>query len=732
MNETFNAARSDHAELEYQPDDLAEGGEGIDLRRLWSAVYRSRYYILGVFAAAVVLAILITVLMRPRFTATASVQIDQQAAKVLGSEDTEPAAQVADADRFLQTQVDVLKSRSLELRVVDALGLQRNDDFVRAMGAKVVTPRAGTDPVAAKREQVLTLLENNLKVDLPRNSRVANINFTSPDRVLAARVANSFADNFIIANLQRKYDTSSYARSFLERRLDDTRQKLQDSERAAIDYARSAQLIDATNAASTNTQTGDAQQNGPSSLTVSRLVQVNTAQTDAATASSAALQHWLSSQKVPVLELPEVLSNPAVQELMQQKAQLVAAYQDERQRRKAAYPTMVQEAARIAEMDRQINQLASKIRNSIYDAYKTAKSQEDALKGNFSTLVNQTLAEQDRSIRYNILRREVDTNRTLYDGLLQRYKEVSAEAGITTNNITVVDRADVPLLPTSPKPVLNLALALVLATLASAAVVFAREKLDDVIRTPEDVPGKLELPLLASIPLLQAGDSPLEELEKPQSELAESYQTLRTALELSTSQGVPRTLLVSSSRPSEGKSTTAFAIARSFARLGNRVLLIDGDMRRPSLHRTLGLNNDYGLSSLLAHQRTPDAVAQATAVPNLAFIASGPLPPNPSELLGTEVLHGLLEEFEKHYDLVLIDGPPVLGLADALQLAAAVAGTVFVVEANAGHYGSAKSSVRRLSSVGGHLIGAVLTKFNVKSLGYGYSYAYNYSYKYGS
>ncbi|HET8613743.1 MAG TPA: polysaccharide biosynthesis tyrosine autokinase [Sphingomonas sp.] len=708
----------------------------VDFRKIWAATYRNRLVIAGILAAAVVLAIAFTMLSRPLYQAEASIQINQQTAKVLESQDVEPTVQLQDADRFLQTQLDILKSRALAIRVADSLGLDRNDHFLDQMGVKPIDHTIGVLNLRdSKREQVLRVLMENMSVALPRDSRIAQIHFVSPDPVLAARVANSFAKNFITANLQRKYDTTSYARNFLEDRLRDTRERLQESETAAIQYARSAGLIDASNAAQPSATGGDnGAPTGPRSLTVASLVQLSSAYNDAVAARIAAQQHWEQAQHTPLLSLAEVLSNPAIQQLMQQKAQLVASYKEERQRRKTAYPTMIQAAAQIDELNRQINQLASSVKTSIKEAYETAADQEKALAADVAQLKSATLEEQNRSIRYNILRRDVDTNRALYDGLLQRYKEVSAEAGIATNNISVIDTAEPPIKPISPRPVLNIVLALVLGAGLCVIVVLGREKFDDAIRVPEDVSTKLGQPMLASIPLLPPNETAISALEDPRSPLSEAYHALRASLELSTPTGLPRSLLFTSSRPSEGKSTTSYAIARDFARIGKRVVLIDADLRKPTLHRMLGMSNQAGLATLIVGKQTIQQVAQRTDLTGLDFIGCGPLPPNPAELLAGPTLPTLLSELTALYDLVVLDGPPVMGLADTAQLSSAIEGSVMVVEANGAHHGSAKTAIRRLLASRAHLLGVVLTKFDPKRSGYGYGYGYGdtYNYEYGS
>jgi capsular exopolysaccharide synthesis family protein len=700
-----------------------EQSAAIELRALWSALYRNRFLMLVIVGLALAGGIVSIMLTTPVYRARASIQIDQQSSKILGTEDVEPNQSSQEADRFLQTQVDVLRSRVLAGRVAQSLQLFGNASFLEAMGQE---PPATDQSPQRKRDKVIGLLQGNLEVYLPRNSRVVEITFDSQNPSTAARVANSYSDNFIQANLQRRFDTSTYSREFLQNQLNLTKTKLEQSERALIDYARSARLIDAS--AGT---TGASDSAGPKSLTTSNLVEINQAYAAARSARVQAQQRWQQAQVTPVMSLPEVLGNPTIQQLVQRRAEQQAAYEQELQRRQAEHPAVKQAAAQLAELDRQIKTLAASIRASIRDQYLVAQRQEGALQGNVGQLKTETLSEQDRGIRYNILKREVDTNRQLYDGLLQRYKEVSAQAGITSNNISIIDRAEPPLGPISPRPLLNMSLAGMGGLALALLVVFAREKFDDVIRGPDDVDSKLGLPILGVVPLLKSGLTPQKALMNPRSAISEAHYALRSSLELSTGEGVPTSLLLTSTRQSEGKSTTSYAVARDFAASGRRVLLVDADLRKPSLHRLLGLANGLGLSNLLARQKPMEEVIQVTDMPGLDFLASGPLPPNPAHLLGSASLGQILATLSERYDLVVIDGPPILGLADAPRLSAAAEGTIFVVEANDAHFGSAKGALKRLLDSRANVIGAVLTKFDAKKIGYGSDYGY-YSYEYYS
>lgn len=323
----------------------------------------------------------------------------------------------------------------------------------------------------------------------------------------------------------------------------------------------------------------------------------------------------------------------------------------------------------------------------------------------------------------------MDTNRQLYESLLQRFKEVSAESGVATNNISIVDQAETPRKPTSPRPLLNLALATICGLGLALLYAIARERLDDAIRDPGDVETKLHLPLLGVVPEVEGG-APLAELEDTKAEITEAYNSVRTAIELSSNQGLFHSILVSSSSKGEGKSTTSFALARGFALVGRKVLLVDADLRRPSLHRFLNMRQpDKGLSSVLARTCNISEAVLPMGVPNAAFLPSGPLPPDPANLFAGDAVEQLLATLADDYDLVILDGPPVLALADATELTAAAEATIFVCAAGSAHFGQTRNAVSRLNRAHGRLIGAVVTKYNSRKSGYGPSadyYRYNY------
>ena len=439
-------------------------------------------------------------------------------------------------------------------------------------------------------------------------------------------------------------------------------------------------------------------------------------------------QLWQQVETADAINLPQLLTNSVIETLRSQRQVLVVEYQEKLETFKPNYPVMVQITNKIKEIDQQLATEVQTIKDSLKAAYESSLAQENEMKARIETLRQEVLDLQNRSIQYNILKREVDTNRDLYASLLQRYKEVDVASGVGANNVFVVDRAELPGSPSSPQLFSALRLAFFLGLGAALAAAYFLERVDDKVRSPEQVELVSGLSLLGVIPKVGSVEA---ELSDPRSGLAEAYRSLATALQFTTENGLPRTLVITSSGPSEGKSLTSMAIAKHFATIGRRVLLLDGDLRNPSLHLKLNRDNSVGLSNYLTGACAPPQVMQTTDLPNLAFIASGPLPPNAADLLGSARVHSLLSIGLEVFDLIVIDGPPVMGLADAQLLSSAAAATVFIVGAGQIRTGLVRGALRRLQLSRGSIVGAVLTKYDAKSAGYGYGYGYGYGHGYG-
>ncbi len=714
----------DSAEKRLDPLDLEQSlSDGIDLRQIMAVLRANVMWIAIVMAVALAAGVITTMLQTRLYAATATVQIDNEAARVLkGAEEEQNASSAYDTDRFLNTQLDVLRSRAVGERVVDRLKLIDNPRFLNEVGGGSPLNSVSRDRL---KDIAIRMVRGRMTVSLPRQSRVATITVVTADSRLSAEIANAYAIEFIQANLQRKFESSDYARGFLSEQLASAKARLEESERELNNYAREAGLIRTPTAARSG-GSGNAGGSGELSVTATSLIQLNAAANDAREKRIEAESRWRAVASGDALNTPEVLSNNAVQSLLTKRAEAEAALREARARHLDEHPNVIRLQAQLNAYTQQLNSVVTGVRNGLQQEYRAALGAEQELNSQVSALKAETMQEQDRSVAYGILAREADTNRTLYDGLLQRYKELTAAAGISNSNISLVDRAQVPNSPSSPNLLVNLAYALFAGLVLSAILVVIRLQLDDGVRVPEDVEHKLGLPVLGIVPKLHEGN-PFEQLADPKSSLSEAYNSLRGSIGFATAEGAPRLLLVTSASASEGKSTTSYALARGFAKLGRKVLLVDVDMRRPSTHRQFDASNDVGLSSVLVGQSTFGDAVRKSPFENLSYLTSGPIPPSPTELLASARMLALLEELRASYDIVVLDSPPILGLADAPLLSSLAEGTLLVLESDRNRRGVLRGTLRRMKLAHGRVIGVALTKFDA-SLASNYTYYYGYDY----
>ena len=703
------------------PDAAATAGE-IDLLSYWRILVKRRWTVLGAAAIVLVSALVITLLTTPVNRATVSMQIERDSVKVL---DVGATQKDAPYDyEFYTTQYELLRSRALAQRVAADLALTEQAQLDRLIApspwGRLVSVFKRSDPEAETTEQDLAALQarltgvisDGLSVTPVRDTKLVNIGFDSVDPAFAARAANAVADAFIATSLERRLGSSGYAKEYLEDRLAELKLKLEDSERELVEFAQKEQII------SSGGSTGTLSEQNLTSLNGA----VDLARQDRIKAEARWRQAQASRGTVLVGEIGE---NSIITSLQERRATLMGEYQDKLRLYKPAYPLMQQLKGQIDEVESQIAAEVSNIKLAIQAEFLAAQDQERLLGEQMARLRTEVLDLQGRSIQYNIFKREVDTNRELYDGLLQRYKEIGVAAGVTINNISVVDRAE-GAVRSKPDFSFNLMLGLFIGLVLGVLLALVFEFLDDTLKSVDDIEKLLGLAVLGVIPRLKAPLTPEAALDDPRSAFSESYRSVRTALQFATDTGVPRCLLITSATPSEGKSTTALTLAKNFAQLGKRVLIIDADLRNPSLHRALGVDNGAGLSNYLAGAAKATDVIRATDSPHLMFMPTGPLPPSPAELLMGPRLLSLLSIAGEKFDQVIIDGPPVMGLADAPILANIATGTLLVVEAGQTRVATARDAVKRLVAARAHVVGTLLTKFSVKhGAGYGYG-VYNY------
>ena len=713
------------AELPGPPPAMAaarQDDDEINLLEYWQ-ILRDRQWVVASIAAAVfVLALVVTLLATPIFRASSTLQIERDTMKIVNVESLTPTETAGDRD-FYQTQYELLQSRSLALRVVQDLKLVEHPQYAKTMAAvdealaRPPQPTTGPALQQARERALVGPLLKALTIEPIRNSRLVRVNVDSPQPALAARVANAYSDAFIASNLERRFDASSYARKYLEERLAQLKGKLEDSEKDLVGFATQEQIV----------SVGE----GAPSLSAQNLSDLNASLAQAQDARIKAEAAWGQASGGSGLGLPQVVASALIQKLRESRSLLAAEYQEKLRTYKPDYPDMQRLSGQIVETDRQIAGEIGNIRAAIKSEFDAARQQEDLLEGRLSGLKDDVLDLQGRSIQYNILKREAGTNRELYDGLLQRYKEIGIVGNVGTNNISVIDRAEVPDRRHSPRLSLNLAVGLLLGVFVGVLAAFVMHHLDRTIHSPKALEAIAHLPVLGAIPRLSEGTTPAMAAADLRSPFAESYRSVRTALQFATPHGLPYSLLITSPGPTEGKTTSALELARNIAQLGKRVVLIDADLRNPSLHRLTGLGNSLGLSNLLAGAADAAQVIQAGGETNLSFITSGPLPPNPPELLAGDRLPQLLQALRDRFDVVVLDGPPVLGLADAPLLAHHVEATILVAAAEMTRTDALQGALQRLRAAHGRVIGTLLTQFDLRRKGEAYGYGGYTYYSYG-
>ena len=673
------------------------------LQTLYAAFYRQRYPVLGAILLALALGVLVTMAMPREYTAVASVRLEQQAPQVIAVPDLDPQRNAQDADRFLQTQMDLVQSRSVARPVADQLKASTNPAIVEALAVRKGNP-------AEIEEAVVAALIAGVQVELGLNTRLAVISFTSRDPEVSANVANAYARQLMAVNLSSKTDTSSRAADYLKGQLGEAKAQLEDSERRMLGYARAAGLTDTEEPNAANGQ-------GTASLGAQLLGHHSKSMAEATARRIVAEQEFRQFQGVSAMALPQVQENGTIQELIAQRAKFAATKAEENERYTGEYPSDT--SAQIGSLDTQIQSVAANIKRTYADNYQSALKQEQEIKGTIDGLRSAAMTERERNVGYNSLEREVVTNRVFYDGLLQRYKGVVAAAGAPSVNVTMVDQAIPPLDPSSPNMRRNMGLALILGLTAAMAIGLVRERMQNVIRSTLDLDEADNLAFLGIIPVSGKGKRMEDAFDNPNSPQSEAYNSVAVSVQKMDSGQMPKTLLVTSSAVGEGKSTTAVGIARSLARLGKRVLLVDGDLRRPSLKAMLDQPDGPGFSEALAGiEIKPQSIIRHIAEQGFDFVSAGNARDNPIGLLAQQNVVPVLAQLAGGYDIAIVDGPPIMGLADAIILSDSVDAIAVIIEANrmeSGQLGLALSRLPESKPVGG-----VLTKFNAKTAGAGY------------
>lgn len=646
--------------------------------------------------------------MTPIYMATSVLEVKQQERQVLDNS-SEVQDFVVD-NEFFNTQVELLRSKSLAGDIIDQFNLINDDDFVILEGTR-----------GEKRAEAIKIFLKKLRVAAVGRSRLIQVSFEHSNRIRARDITNAVTESFITYNLERKYNATSYARDFIEDRLKSTKEILENSERELVKYASENDLV---------TVQDDQGNVSPGFLASESLISLN-AQLLKAQTKRVELEKKLRIVESNPSEVN--LSNDRVlSDLRQSHTDLTTEYIEKSATYVPEFPAMVELQSRIDYIDERIKKEATLLQKqdfASHDAeYQIALEAEQDILNRFNRFKNSFENIRDKSVEYNILKREVDTNRSQYDALLQRLKEVSIADEIGSNLISLVDRADTPRKPFRPRLALSILIACFLSSLLGTGLVLLMEFIDDRIKSPDHVKQKLGSIVMGVIPKHKTPKNIVSSLSDPSSAVAEAYSTLRTNLQFSGVDGGPQVIHITSTRSGEGKSVTSLGLALRYAGLGDKILLIDADMRLPTFKH--GVDQSVGLSGLLTSTVDIDDNLLQTKYDDLDLLPSGANVPNPSEILSTYRLREIIEYLRTKYTYIIVDSPPVMGLADAPILAAMCDASLLVVEGASTRTPSVKATLERLSVSGIKVLGVVITKYALQAKGY-YSY-YQYSYGEGA
>ncbi|MBA4040200.1 MAG: protein tyrosine kinase [Sphingobium sp.] len=703
-----------------QPAVTRPGSEVVSipvLVRWWFIILRRKFVILPILLGALALGAVATLIMEPKYEATARIEISKSKQNVAQVDDRPQQTDLLTDLTYYQTQYALLRARSIAERVARAQNLVEDAAFVGAFKLNRGGPEKPSSAIdrAAKFNQVVNILRGAVTIAPVRDSTLVDVRFRSPDPALSARIANAWVGQFTQSALDRQFAATADSRSFLETRLEQLRRRLEQSERDLVTYTTGANIV----ALSTSVD-ADGRTSAVRTLIGERLEAASQALSEA-TAHRVEMQSKMFARGADVASTQ---GSPVVSALRQRRAEVAADYAKLLVQFEPNYPPARALAQEIKSLDTAIADERTRTTRGVSRDFDQAVARERELRSIVDGLQAEINNQRRRNIQANIYQREVDTNRQLYDALLQRYKQIGV-AGVGSSNVAVIDEARPPEAPSSPNLALNMLVALFLGAMVAASVTFALEQVDEGVGDPADLMSLLELPFLGAIPLLR-DEAPLDSMDDSKSITSEAYFAILTSLRFSTDHGVPRSLMLTSTRAREGKSTSSMGLARILGRTGKRVALVDVDMRSPSLHGSFDLPNKVGVSNYLSGQADYKSLVRETNWENVWLISSGPQPPNAPELLTNGRIKMLIDELLEDFDHVILDMPPVLGLADSPLLSSSVEAVIFVVSANGPSGRKIRAAVDRLLQAQANVIGAMFTMFQSESSSYGYGYDFEY------
>jgi len=691
----------------------------------WLVLCKRKWVVLATLVVVVTLATIVSLRTRPIYDAFAKIEINQpNSDALLGFKDVGAGASpdyYSDNQFELATQVNVLQSGTIALQVIKALNLDSSAPGTAGQ------PAIARPPDRSKEAGEIARFQASLRIVPLPDTRLVEIRYSSPDPQMAAIIVNTLVQTFIEENIKAKFDSTMQASEWLSNQLGDLQLKVETSQERILRYQKENGMLGV-----------DEKQN----IITAKLDELNREFTavEADRIQKQSQYQQTMSGNAELLDNSE--KDSLIGKLRSQEADLKMQYAQLNSQFGDSYPKVIELKDQLRQLQENIQAEVKKMGARAASQYEAALHHETLLRAAFEAQKEEANKLNEKAVDYNILKRDYETNRKLYEELLEKLKQAGVSAGLKSSNIRVVDAARVPDSPASPNIPRNIELSLLLGALGGIGFAFVLEALDTTVRTPEQVEIVSGLPSLGIIPLsmrlngasrpflaASLGSSSMELIthKRPQSQIAESFRSLRTSILLSGSfDSRPKVVLITSALPREGKSSTCVNLAIVLAQKGSRVLLVDSDMRRPTLHKVLGVSRDIGLSSLLDETVLEEnAILPAPDFPNLFVLPSGQSPSNPAELLDSEVLRKLLKKWRSQYDFVIMDSPPTLSVTDAVVISPEVDAVVMVVRSGQ----TTKDAVRRtrdtLYQVNARIMGIVMNAVDLRSPDLYYYYYYS-------
>ncbi len=724
-----------------------EAQDGFDLRHFLNVLGRRRGIVFGCTALLTVLATIVVFQLTPRYLAEAEIMLNTRQTRIVDVQAVVSGLQ-SDAS-VVRTEVEVLQSPALAAKVAQKLDLVSNKLFNPRLATPTVWQRMNPVPALLQRlddtfglsdaaspaspdeqkrtefDAAVTALMKNLTIFNDGRSYIIKIGFDSPDPDLAASVANTYANLYLLEQLEAKFAATRRATEWLNEHLGDLQQKLQASDRAVQLYRDEHGLTQSPLKAGAGTGT----------VALQQLSELNS-QLIIATADHAEKEANLR-QIQDMLKGPagadaasQVLASPTIQALKEQQSKLRQQEAELASKYRPAHPAMINIRAQIADLNRKVSEEINNIVRGITNEVNAARTRENTMREQLRLLEQTTARQNTAEVGLRELERQAEANRVLYETFLNRFKQTSSQQDIQEADARLVSQAEVPALPSFPKPTLLIGISLFLSMIIGGIVAFTAETLDNGFRSSEQIERIAGIPFLGLVPGMKSGMRPHDlVLRKPVSNYAEAIRSVRTALRFSNVDSPPKVVLVTSSVPQEGKSTFAISLARSVARSGGRALIIDCDLRHPTVGHTLGQSDDADLLEYFRDDTDLSQLVKVDAESTLHYIPTRGGTANPQDLLGSQHMRNFLLAARERYDLVVLDAPPVLAVTDALVLSHLVDATLFMIRWERTPRPVALGALGVLQTQGRHLAGAVLTRVNIrKHAKYGFG---DHGYYYG-